>query len=146
VIATVSLTVTSLPLSPARADASLPANQVWIDVDVRRCSAVTFEASGFARFLPGGRHRTAVIVGTVVSSGFDGPAATPQDEARRAAALPSPKSSVSYALREWEETSCDQIGAGTRRFRFTYDCDAGPPSAQCLSPYPLVRPAAEARR
>ena len=125
----------------ARADAPLPTNSVWVDINVQTCSAATFPAPrDTPHYVVERNHRTAVITGTVVRSGFDGPAANPQDEARRSRALPAPKSSVTYALREWDDRVCGQIGVGVRRFRFTYDCDAGPSQGRCFSPFPLVIP------
>jgi len=125
----------------ARADAPLRNNWVWVDLHVHNCWASTYTAPRGSSDEAGGKYRTAVISGTVVRSGFSGPAADPAAEARRAGGLPAPKSSVTYALGGWDKSTCQQVGVGVTRFRFAYDCDAGPSQGKCLSPYQLVVPA-----
>lgn len=135
VFAYCSLCLIAVVSIQARADAPLPSDWVWIDVDVQRCAAETFN-----RYVPWNNYQTAVISGTVVRSGFEGSADNSQHEARRSTVLPVPSSSVKYALPKWDDKVCEQIGVGVKRFRFTYDCDAGEAEGKCLSPYRLVQP------
>ncbi|MDH0866431.1 hypothetical protein [Mitsuaria sp. GD03876] len=135
-----ALLATTLHLQ-ALADGPLPANQVWVELDVKTCSAVTFEAPDDKRFyVVGEKHRTAVIVGTVVRSGFAGPAADAHQEARRAPRLPLPNASAVYALPAWEEKVCQRIGSGVKRFRFDDWCDTLPHRGRCVSPVQMVTP------